>query len=66
MSKRDDYSGRGMFGKETHAIVVDGWWDMQVAIEWALEDQPEDMEEYGITCRDDFRQDSMGLGMVYY
>ncbi len=47
---RDDYSGRGMYGKETHAVVTDA-----SPVTFAA-----------IVGTDSFRADSMGLGYVYY
>jgi hypothetical protein len=50
---RSDYSGRGMFGRTTYAVVADKW-----DIERALEDLGLDIEDYRI--------DSMALRVVLY
>ena len=50
---RTDYSGRGMFGEQTGAVVADDSSDIFIA-----------MGELGI--KDSKRTDSMGLGVVVY
>lgn len=63
---REEYSGRGMYGKAVPAITIDGGSGMLLG--WAvtcaainLEHEAEDVEM--ILPQ---RSDSMGLGMVYY
>ena len=48
-----DYSGRGMFGSKTAAVIADDASDVLIA-----------MGTLGI--KDSKRQDSMGLGVVIY
>lgn len=66
---RDDYSGRGMFGKETCAVDVDSVSHLVGALanfalsEFALnEEEKEALEELS----EGLRQDSMGFGIVLY
>ncbi|MDF7826969.1 hypothetical protein P4B35_23295 [Pontiellaceae bacterium B12227] len=65
MEVRNDYSGRGMFGKETAAIVTDDSAAiLQTVVSIAKED-PEALEEFQ---EDDFRfrQDSLGRDSIIY
>lgn len=67
---RDDYSGRGMFGEKTHAIVCDRLNEFLVALattagELGLAGKDEDLEQITLACQD-LRQDQMGLGIVLY
>jgi hypothetical protein len=50
---RDNYSGRGMYGAETYAVVINNVHDMQTAM---------------LLCRGLFssRRDAMGMGIVFY
>ena len=49
----EDYSGRGMFGEKTAAVISDDLGDVLIAI-----------GELGI--KDSHRSDNMGLGVVVY
>ena len=59
---RDDYSGRGMYGKDTYAISGEfGWGD--IARAWAnvcVQDDDFSPDDLG------FSWDAMGLGTVIY
>ncbi len=61
------YSGRGMFGRETTGIIVDGPSDiMEVcAALTAGIDNPQDLRLVLAEIRA-FRLDSMGLAYIYY
>lgn len=63
---RDDYSGRGMYGKITHAIVADSLCDLIPALLCHAAYDYVAVVEDGLF--DDFklRQDNMGLGIVLY
>jgi len=55
----DDYSGRGMYGRTTYAVVVEWESDMEAAckeLDLLLEDRGDIP----------FRRDSLGLQIVYY
>jgi hypothetical protein len=63
---RDDYSGRGMCGKETGAVVVD-------SVEYLLSTVLENIEDISDEIKDEedikigsIRIDSMGLSIVVY
>ena len=48
---RDDYSGRGMFGRTTKGLVIDNWGDAQylderISIELAKKQHLEQYDEY--------------------
>jgi hypothetical protein len=65
---RDDYSGRGMYGEETAAVV-----GMPAAIAAALVANAEELAERvaelkadGVEMPSGFRTDNMGLDMVMY
>lgn len=64
---RDDYSGRGMFGKETCAIEGDfSMGELLCAvIEYVRFLDEEEREEIPEMPRS-FREDSMGLGIIIY
>lgn len=63
---RDDYSGRGMYGKQTFGVVFDSQADFHKALVDAAyiagEQDDDDMRQEltGLTL------DSMGLGIVVY
>lgn len=63
---RDDYSGRGMYGKSTYALSGDfDMSDICVAIAQIYEDG--EVQDKGIEPSDfTFARDSMGLGIVIY
>jgi gamma-glutamyltranspeptidase len=72
---REDYSGRGMFGKTTHGIVVDKWGDLLAAVASVAADIGTTYgHEMGTTeSPDEFieemrkiRWDSMGHSMIVY
>ena len=64
---RDDYSGRGMYGEETHGLVG----DMDSFVEGLIETtimavEDEDDELLDKLRRFRLRTDSMGLEMIFY
>jgi hypothetical protein len=63
---RDDYSGRGMYGKTTYAVVVDSACDLIPSLlRHAAHNYVEVVAE-GIFDDFELRQDDMGLGIVLY
>jgi len=60
---RDNYSGRGMYGKTTFAIVTDSVSDLIPALLRQAQEDPESMPDFSIFK---LRQDNMGLGVVLY
>jgi hypothetical protein len=63
---REDYSGRGMYGKSTAAIVCDES-NMFEAIAGIMESGDEEEREYvADNIRYGFKTDSMGYSTVYY
>lgn len=66
MEVRNDYSGRGMFGKETAAVITDESSAILQAVVCIAKEDPEALEEFE---EDDFRfrTDSLGRdSYVYY
>lgn len=61
---RDNYSGRGMYGKTTHAISGDPG-EIETAKARALRDEsvPEEVKD---EIEKGFASDNMGLGMIIY
>lgn len=63
---REDYSGRGMFGETTTAVVGDKD-DFQAAKDEALQQAIEDEDEELVEgLKGGFKEDDMGLRMVFY
>jgi len=60
---RDGYSGRGMYGEQTFAIVVDDVCDLIPALLRQAQEDPESVPDFSLFK---LRQDSMGLGIVLY
>lgn len=59
------YSGRGMMGRETVGLVMDGWPEFVKAVTEAAIQHAD--EGYKIQAwLDDLRHDNMGLQMVFY
>lgn len=57
---RERYSGRGMFGEETCALVIEGGaFEAGLIIGFWIKEQ-------GFAFRPKIRTDSMGLGVVIY
>ena len=67
-SCRHDYSGRGMFGKTTWAVEVDGPTDFIVAVALAASEFEPGSVEAADFCADlgNVREDQMGLGLIFY
>lgn len=66
---RDDYSGRGMNGKTTHAVTFDSAWDYERALvraAYELGVRGSDDVEGVLSGLDSLRTDNMGLGIVVY
>jgi hypothetical protein len=66
---RDEYSGRGMFGKTTYAVVFDSQGEFQRALLYAaysLGENGADDAEGLLKELCDLGIDSMGLGIVVY
>ena len=66
---RDSYSGRGMYGEETYAVVFDSQSDYQRALLYAafnLGETGADDVEGLLADLAKLRTDSMGLGIVVY
>lgn len=67
---RDDYSGRGMYGKNTYAICCDDITDLVgAAIEAVIDAMSDDRTDDAWEIQRAFeriRSDSMGLGQVFY
>ena len=59
-----DYSGRGMYGETTAAIVVDG--DLTTAMHCFAEYRELNGSDYGLGVFRRFRSDNMGKSMIYY
>ena len=68
-SLRDDYSGRGMYGKTTHAVAVNGSLASVLMAVINQADQfvyqEEDFAEAKFFMRG-LNQDSLGLGVIIY
>ena len=63
---REDYSGRGMYGKSTAGIVCDES-DMFEALAEIMESGDKEEREYvAKDIRYGFRTDSMGYSTIYY
>lgn len=63
---REDYSGRGMYGRSTSGVVGsmnDLLYAIGEILEYGDEDEIEIVRE---GCRDGVRTDSMGLSMIIY
>ena len=65
---RDSYSGRGMYGKTTFAIVADSHGKLFGAIAYAASEMEPGSDEASDFCDDcrGFRIDSLGRGIVVY
>ena len=67
---REDYSGRGMYGRTTSAIVVDSWGELLAGVaRYAGDLDPiEQDEQIERLCEElhTLRSDSMGRGFVVY
>ncbi len=71
---RSDYSGRCMYGQKTYAVVVDNLTQLMADALNYVRDAVEVNEDSGdvkvdgkpMPSFEDFRQDSMGLGVVIY
>ncbi len=69
---REHYSGRGMYGRETTAIVLENFTDMFGAVAIATKNVLEEDQKNGtdgfVDFAEDlgFRSDSMGKGWVIY
>lgn len=67
VSKRDDYSGRGMYGSTCHAIVTDDPIKLLGALADGLLNNYIDPDDYpNIDSFEGLTTDSMGLGSVIY
>lgn len=61
----NEYSGRGMYGKTTHAVVCDDAGDICVAIATAAIEEPSAFE--GLEPKDfRFREDNIGMQRIFY
>jgi hypothetical protein len=60
---RENYSGRGMYGKTTFAVVVDSVCDLVSALLRQAQEDPESIPDVSTFT---LRQDNMGLGVVLY
>lgn len=60
---RDDYSGRGMFGKTTTGIVCGSIEEFVKSCVAATLEEPESMEEI---FTENIRSDNMGLDIIFY
>jgi hypothetical protein len=66
---RDDYSGRCMYGKSTHAVVFDGRGDYERALIYAayeVGNRGDDDVEGILRELTNLATDSMGMGIVVY
>lgn len=63
---RDDYSGRGMYDKITHAIVTDSLCGLIPALLCQASYDHVNVIENGLFDNFKLRQDNMGLGIVLY
>jgi hypothetical protein len=66
---RTDYSGRGMFGKETAGVVIDSIGDLLGAVLNEAEDMAENIQvlrDEGVEIPQGFRTDSMGYDTIIY
>lgn len=61
-----DYSGRGMYGKETHAVIFANPGDFYKTIGDIMGLGDEEERENVRQALKTIRSDNMGLGMVYY
>lgn len=67
MDIRSDYSGRGMYGEETHAIVVERESDFHKALAacWIEDREIMDNEDFKINDFN-FSTDNMGSCIIFY
>lgn len=67
---REDYSGRGMFGKQTAGIVVDSLQDFFSAIadimQECISDQDMESGDLVIEALRNIKSDNMGNGYIFY
>ncbi len=66
---RDDYSGRGMFGKTTHAVVYDSRGDFESALinaAYEVGARGNDNVEGILGELRNIGTDSMGMGIIVY
>jgi hypothetical protein len=67
VSMRDDYSGRGMYGMETYAIVCEeSPAEILGQLLARVRDEDIDLDELQEVKSFSMRTDSMGLGVVIY
>ena len=66
----EDYSGRGMYGKETTGIVFDDDKEFYKAIAGVMEDTIQDQNftecELIVEALKSIRTDNMGTGIIFY
>ena len=70
---RDNYSGRGMYGRECVGIVAEGWQEDEIInslVEQVLDNEYDGDDDYYDDARDDvsgrMSSDSMGLSAIFY
>ena len=65
--KREDYSGRAMYGEQTCGIVIDDPTCLIHAVARFMEREPGRQPPEELLSRDEgFRTDDMGLGTIIY
>jgi hypothetical protein len=63
---REDYSGRGMYGASTHAVVFDSFNDFLSAVGAIMQNCDEEECNKVGTAMHKVKTDSMGTGIVIY
>lgn len=63
---RSDYSGRGMYGKTTYAIVTNNMGNFVAAVASAAVEMVPELQAGFVEDMQNLRLDNMGLGMIAY
>lgn len=69
---RSDYSGRGMYGEATTAVMADNWKHFLLVVAHTVEHLTENDPDDGKTLNDLYddlehlKSDSLGLGLIFY
>ena len=63
---REDYSGRGMYGRETAGVVLDFLPESMDELLEGAEEDVEFLQEDGIPIPNGFSSDNMGMGYIIY
>jgi hypothetical protein len=66
ISKRESYSGRGMFDRSTHAVIVDKITDLLPVVAYAVTSIEEDEIDKFISDLKNVKVDNMGKEFIFY